>query len=212
MPVTKFDPLEYVFTGEVVRYIGPARPKYVLGEAWGVLIKARQSVHSPKIPTGYFEVYSFDLAADCSSLGRSKKLLSEEYPLGSIVFVIAKESKIDPAGDNNVRLTIIPASNDLLARTEAQESLSSGTSVYDYRAYGEAQTVLPLFELRRDLMRLKDASSDEERVEVLMRLVYFPQKFTIDYEKIVELHLNDKATAARLKMQREEWTRRPTNH
>ena len=211
MPITQFDSEEYILTGKVVGFVGPQKLKYVTGDAWGLLVEAAEKVHSPKTPTRYFEVFPFEIESDCSSQGRSKERLSRDYPLGSKVFVIAKESKFDASSDGNVRLVISPFGNGLLSTIGLQEEQVSATSVYDYRAYIEAQKALPIFELRKELLRLRQVSSEEEKEKVLRRLVYFPQKFLLDYKEIVELHLKDKGIAAQLIAEREAWKRRLTS-
>jgi hypothetical protein len=121
-----------------------------------------------------------------------------------------KESKFDAANDGNVRLLISPFGNGLLSTIGLQEEQVLATSVYDYRAYTEAQKAQPIFELRKELLRLRQVS-EEEKEKVLRRLVYFPQKFLMDYKEIVELHLKDKGIAAQLIAEREAWKRRLTS-
>jgi hypothetical protein len=211
IPISQFDSAEYIFTGKVVGFTGPQKLKYVAGESWGVLVKAAESVHSPKTPTSYFEVFPADLDADCSSQGRSKERVSGDYPLGSQVLVIAKEAKFDAGNSGNVKLVITPASNSILSTIGVHEDPFLATSVYDYRTRPEAQTVLPVFEMRKDLLRLSRASSEAEKEEVLRRLVYFPPRFFMDYKKIVELHLQDKAITTQLIAEREAWKQRLTS-
>src|SRR5215217_2446944 len=68
-PITRFDPSEYIFTGEVLGYVGPQQSKHVVGDAWGLLVSLGGSVHLPKTPAGHFEVFPYGLGADCSILG-----------------------------------------------------------------------------------------------------------------------------------------------
>ena len=69
----------------------------------------------------------------------------------------------------------------------------------------EAPSVDLTLELRKDLLRLRQAESEGERAAILGRLFYYPGK--IDYGRIVENHLSDKATSDALKKKREEWER-----
>ena len=205
-PVTQFDSEEYVLAGEVVGFIGPQNLKGVDGEAWGVLVKADASVNSPKTPH-LFEVFEFQLMADCSLLGMSYERLSNEYRLGAKVLVIAKESKFDVPGPGNVRLVIAPATNGLLSPIGSLEDQFSPTSVYDYRAHTKAPVVRHIFEIRKDLLRLREATSEEEKEGVLRRLVYFPDTRFLEFEEIVRLHLKNKRVGAQLIAQREAWKR-----
>ena len=209
-PVTKFDPDEYIFTGEVIGYVGPQRSEHIVGDAWGLLVSLGGGVHLPKTPAGYFEVFPYGLGADCSTLGRPRDELAGRYPVGSKVKVIARESKLDVPGDGNIRLVDSPGGNGLIMKAGEEEAGVPPESVYDYGRHGQDNTAAPLFELRKDLLRLREAQTEEGKVAVLLRLMYFPPRSLFDYAQVVELHLADKGAGARLIAEREAWLRRLT--
>ena len=206
---TQFDPSEYIFSGEVVGYVGPVRPRYVAGEAWGLLIKAGGSVHLPKTPVGHFEVFRYFRQDDCSLSGASKEQLMQLYPAGSKLLVIARESKVEAAtSETNLRLVIDSATGELLWKMPNHESDISPASEYDYRTSQEKESGRPVFELRKDLLRLNEARSESEKLAILERLVYYPPWLLIDYRTIAELHVKDRRSIGHLIKERERWTRR----
>ena len=209
-PVTKFDPSEYVFAGEVVGYVGPQQSKHVVGDAWGLLISLGGSVHLPKTPAGYFEVFPYGLGADCSTLGTPRDELAERYPVGSKVKVIARESKLDVPGDGNLRLVDSAGGSGFIMKVGEGEAGVSMESAYDYRRHSKDNDATPLFELRKDLLRLRDAQTEEDKLAVLKRLMYFPPRSLFNYSQVVETHLADKEAGARLVTEREAWLRRLT--
>ena len=209
-PVTKFDPSEYIFTGEVIGYVGPQQSEHISGDAWGLLVSLGGSVHLPKTPAGYFEVFSYGLGADCSVLGTPRDELVRRYPVGSKVKVIAQESKLDVPGDGNIRLVDSPGSNGLIMKAGEGEAGVPLESVYDYSRHNKDNTATPLFELRKDLLRLREEQTEEGKVAVLKRLMYFPPRSLFDFAQVVELHMADKRAGAQLIAEREAWLRRLT--
>jgi len=205
MPITEFDPDEYIFIGKVVGFVGPQKLKYVTGDAWGVLVEASEIVNSPRRAARYFEVFPLQNESDCSLIGKSREMLAQGFSIGSKVFVIAKESRFDPAPGGNLRLVISPFDQRLISRTEAEEDSVLATSIYDFRAHTNTRGALAIFEMRKELLRLRKASSEHEKEVVLRRLAYFPDQFVIDYKAIVELHLKDKVVIAQLIAEREAW-------
>ena len=59
-------------------------------------------------------------------------------------------------------------------------------------------------------MRLRDAPTEEDKLAVLKRLMYFPPRSRFNYAQVVEGHLADKEAGARLITEREAWLRRLT--
>jgi len=205
MPITEFDSDEYIFIGKVVGFVGPQKLKYVAGDAWGVLVEPSETVNSPRRAANYFEVFPLQNESDCSLIGTSQQMLAQGYSIGSKVLVIAKESKFDPAPGGNLRLEISPFGQRLIARTEAKEDSISATSIYDFRAHTDTRGALARFEMRKELLRLRKASSEHEKEVVLRRLAYFPAQFVIDYNAIVELNLKNKVVTTQLIAEREAW-------
>jgi hypothetical protein len=209
-PVTKFDPSEYVFAGEVVGYVGPRQSKHVVGDAWGLLISPGGSVHLPETPAGYFEVFPYGLGADCLTLGTPREELAGRYPVGSKVNVIARESKLDVPGDGNIRLVGSAGGSGSIMKVDEGEAGVSMESAYDYRRHSKDSAATPWFELRKDLLRLRDARTAGDKLAVLKRLVYFPPRSLFNYAQVVGAHLADKEAVARLITEREAWLRHLT--
>jgi len=148
----------------------------------------------PKKTVNYFEVVSYELSADCKYVGNSKEETAKEFPLGSKVKIIAKESKILPStsDDGNIRLEILPGSWGHISRNtfEDGKQMTVSESVFDYKGWRRitandytesfmpflnARRLLPEFELRKDLFRLLNAETEAEKIAVLEKLVYYPE-------------------------------------
>ena len=224
-PLTAFDPSEYIFIGEVVGLADPITSEKFHGEAWGLNIRVKDSVHFPKSPTSHFVVVPFDLESDCKDKGRTVDELLGYFPIGSTVRVIAKESKYVPSvmADGNIRLEVRPDNLGSIARNFSNDagSMTSGTGVYDYKSYVagnpcelsetdkpeyEANMNLPDFEFRKDLLRLKNAKSQSEKLKILERLVYFPSATNDEFE-VAAKYLNQGTLPKRLMKAREAWRR-----
>ena len=223
-PLTSFDSSEYIFIGEVFAVAEPITSERFHGEAWGLKIRVKDSVNLPKSPASHFVVVPFDLASDCRDLGQSEKELLRFFPVGSEVRVIAKESKYAKRlmPDGNIRLEVLPDNLGLIARnySDAGQTLTSVGSRFEYKEYEEinpcgisgndrpdyeAKTSVPDFEFRKDLLRLKNASSENEKVEILERLLYFPGSY--EYDDIVAQHVKDRKVKKRLSEERKAWMR-----
>ncbi len=200
-PVTKFDPSEYIFIGEVIDIVGPRQPKYVIGDAWGIAVRVEGEVFLPKKPVNNFEVFPYKLESDCSWVGWSKEELLKSYPIGSRVRVIAREEIAVERLSVNIRLSPISlgiATNDYDAEVLVNRE-------YDYKTYDRRDYSLPDFELRKDLLRLSKTRSEARRIAILERLVYYPP-LIIDYSAIVKNHIRNRRVIRVLKEKREDWT------
>ena len=223
----KFDPKEYVFTGEVTDIVGPFESSKFEGRAWGLRVRVDEAVYLPKTPRGSFEVFPYHLGADCSTVGVSKEELEKRYPVGSKVKVIAREARLLPGrpGAGDVRLEIEPGSQGHVSRNYYEDGrpMTSARSVFDYRGYKrvtpqdyvkdfmpflDAHGLLPEFELRKDLLRLKNAKARAERLSILERLVYYPECCDLDFLKIAKDHLGDSEELKALAERREAWDAR----
>ena len=223
----KFDPKEYVFTGEVTGIVGPFGATKFERRAWGLKVKVDEAVYLPKTPRGSFEVFPYHLGADCSTVGVSKEELKKRYPVGSKVKVIAKEARLLPGrpGAGDVRLEIEPGSLGHVSRNYYEDGrlMTSARSVFDYRSYRrvtvadyvkdfmpflDAHGLLPEFELRKDLLRLRNARARAERLAILGRLVYYPECCDLDFLKIAKDHLGDSQELKALAARREAWDAR----
>jgi hypothetical protein len=215
-PLTEFDSSEYVFIGEVTDVVGPLWSDRVRGEAWGLRIAVKEKVFLPRSPATYVEVYEYGLAASCEAFSIGRESLFKSYPIGSVVRVIAKESTHFasrlPNGD--LRLDGGPFNQRaIVSKVYSDEPFfSRASSVYDFRtpvdldAYekrrknsGDGDALwwwyrgVVKFELRKELLRLRNAASASERAVILERLAYYPRSVDaeIDYPMIAKSHIKD---------------------
>jgi len=72
----------------------------------------------------------------------------------------------------------------------------------------DAHGVLPEFELRKDLLRLRKATSEAERVKILERLLYYPECCDLDFLKIAKDYVKNLETLKALNDRREAWDNR----
>lgn len=227
LPLKGFDPAEYVFTGEVTGIVGPFESKKIKGRAWGLKVKVEEAVHLPKTPGGSFEVFPYKLWASCETAGTPGEELEKYFPVGSKVKVIAKAAELLPGepGAGDLRLEILPGSLGDVTRNDYEDGrpMTSARSVFDYRNYKrvtpadyvkdfmpylDAHGALPEFELRKDLLRLRNARTRGEKLSVLERLVYYPECCDLDFTRIVRDHLGGSKAAKALAERRRAWDRR----
>ena len=190
LPPLSFDTDHYVFTGEVVEII--ENVKYNLdgneADAVGLKIKVSNNIYSPKEAV-YFEVFPFRSTPWCA-LKSDAERVREQFPVGSQVRVVAKEATIlrkYSAESSIVQLQVSGRDRSSIARNDLSDELrTSAKTFYDYSSFRErsrttpAEDVLvdsnhylPEFELRKDLLRLKEAKSEDERTRILERLVFY---------------------------------------
>jgi hypothetical protein len=226
-PLRGFDRNEYIFMGEVVGIVGSFESSKFRERAWGLRIRIDDTVYLPRTPANYFEVIPYELWADCSTAGTSEEKLIREFPIGSKVKVIAKEAKLLPSGlgGGNIRLEILPGSLGNISRNYYEDGrpMTSSQSVFDYQAYRrtmpsdytesfmpflDAQVLLPEFELRKDLLRLKNARTEGEKVSILQRLIFYPECCDFDFHRITRNHIRNRRVRGSLIKRREEWNNR----
>lgn len=180
-----FDEKEYIFIGEVVGSTEPAESAKIRGKAYGLIVKVRESVHLPKTPKTHFEVFPIQLWADCSFGGTNIEELKNTFPVNSEIRVIAKEAEILPSNlsGGNIRLEDRPGELGSLALNYEKEKtrMTSASSVFDYQSFqfrfnedSDTKYLLPSFEIRKDLLRLKRSKTQNERNSILERLENFP--------------------------------------
>ena len=223
--LTKFDPAEYIFIGEVIGLAESIESEKFHGKAAGLKVVVKDSLNLPRSQAKHFVIVPFELASDCKDQGRSEEELLRYFPVGSEVRVIAKESKYAPSqmADGNIRLEVLPHNLGSVARNYSPlgRPITSIRSIYDYRTYEqgnpcgntekampdyEGNMRLPDFEYRKDLKRLKNSRSQKARIEILERLTY---SSILDQEffEIMRQHLQNRETRGRLKKERESWRR-----
>jgi hypothetical protein len=228
-PIKRFEPEEYVFTGQVVGIVGPFESKSFRQQAWGLQIKIQEKVNLPETPTGDFELIPFELWADCSANGRKSEDLLKNYPVGSKVKVIARAAQLVPRVNGvNLRLEILPGTWGDISRNyyEDGRQMADAQSIFDYKSFKrptgndyvesfmpflDAKGALPDFELRKDLLRLEKAKSQQERLQIINRLLFYPAGGRGDFYGIAEHYLRDAKLVKALDRQREEHLKKNQN-
>lgn len=191
--LSKFDKTEYIFIGKVVGYTEALRLPGSRMQTVGLIVEVTERINLPKTPEAHFEVFPYNLGADCSILGTDKNELEEEFPDGAEVRVIAKEAKLLPSvlTDGDIRLEVRPEEPSGIARNfyENGERMTSANSIFNYETFRaptpadytedfmpflDAKVFLPDFELRKDLLRLEKSKTQPEKSQILQRLLYLP--------------------------------------
>lgn len=225
-----FDSDEFIFTGRVIEVVGAFRSDKFEGEAWGVKVEIEDAIHLPeKSVSARFEIVRYELRADCAYMGTSGKKVSEFYPVGTKVKVIAKRARLlaQRTDGGELRLEILPGSlGDISRNTYADgSSMTNAQIVFDYRTHRRAtaeertenlmpfldsRSALPEFELRKDLLRLRDAKTVATRLNVLERLVYYSGG-NVDYEHLVSKHVARRRTRNSLINQKRAYEKKQSN-
>lgn len=213
--LTDFDQTEYVFIGEVVGYAEPLQFKKVresssengeflrsLKEASGLIVKVKQSVYLPETPKTHFEVFPIKLGSACDDLGALREELEKNFPKNSEILVVAKKAEFFPyiLADGNFRLENRLGRTSLLALNsdENKQKLTSIESIFDYRKtnggdlkYDDYNSVR--FEIRKDLLRLKNAKTRKDRQAVLDRFFnFYKSRSFIDFYGILKKYSENK--------------------
>ena len=213
-----FDTTHYIFIGEVVEVIESVKyeSQGIKTDAVGLKIKVSENVYSPK-PASFFEVFPLHLTPSCG-LRSDIKEIREHYPIGSQVRVVAKEAtvfKYQPAESSTIRLETSIYNSGSIARNDLNESLQTSAKIfYDYKGFVERQRTtavedalfdsnyyLPEFELRKDLFRLKETKSEDERTKILERLVFYPHVSRMSFPKIARTYLKNQDKLGTLEKQ-----------
>lgn len=195
--LSKFDATEFIFIGEVVGYTPPVKSKKLNTAVYGLIIKNKETVYLPKIPKGNLEVFPFGLGVECSLFGTDLDKLKKDFPINSEVRVIAKEAEIIPKAKNkNIRLEIRPSelSSISLNIDEQGNRMTSANSGFDYKSFeykdGDSfsKYLLPEFEIRKDLLRLKKAQNQFELNRILDKLFYAPVYTNLSFGGLFQEH------------------------
>lgn len=221
-PISDFDTAHYIFIGEIVEVIENVdyNSQGITDKAIGFKVKVSENIYSPK-QASYFEVFPLSLTASCGLVSDTKEL-REKYSVGSQVRVVAKEGKIfknQPAGNSTVRLETSIFNRGSFSRNDLSENLrTSARTFYDYSSFVkkeftigvehallESNHYLPEFELRKDLLRLKESKSEDERIKILERLVFYPHIYRFGFPKVVRVYLKNQDKIAALE---EKWEQR----
>jgi hypothetical protein len=190
--------------GEVVEIIKVSKPKSedYRSDAEALKIKVTEYVYSTK-QTTYFEVLPLRIYPDCSLQGETG--LNQDFPVGSKVRVIAEEASIyKKDSDNSItRLETSMMNQGSITRNDLDESLkTSAESFYDYSRFAVKKPTtleeeilfysrleLLKFELQKDLARLLEAKTEDERLKVMERLVYYPHIYAVPYHTLAQAYL-----------------------
>ena len=219
-PLEKFDDAEYVFTGRVAEIVGPLKSERA-GQVWGLLVEVDEKIHAPSDLGARAEVFPFHLAPDCGDVPWRREELARFFPAGMKVRVIATRSQVfkEPAADGAVRLDAYLYNKGEVSRNELGGSqMTSASAVYDYSSFKrpeeeetdesepliEARWSLPQFELRKDLLRLRDADAEAARLQILERLVAYPSSYDFKFDAVARRYVKDEQALAELLKKREE--------
>jgi hypothetical protein len=209
-PLAEFDDTEYVFIGEVVGYTAPVETTKFQGAAYGLIVKIKESVYLPKTPKQHFEIFPITLWADCSISGTKVEKLKKDFPVKAEIRVIAKEANLLPVlANGNVRLEDRPGERGSIVLNNDPTAATSANSVFDYKSYrhdidedSTSKYLLPVFEARKDLLRLKNSKTQAAKNEILARFLYFPIGYSVDVYEVVKKYSENKNAYDHLYCQR----------
>lgn len=183
--LSQFDDQEHIFIGEVIGYIQPISIRKLEAPAAGIIVRPKDIVYSPIVPQRNYEVFPLVYTPYCAPEGQSLETLMTSYPLSSEVRVIGRTAVIVPriADEGNVAIETQYRHRGSVAlnRDENGRSVTSSKSVFDYRSFprerywsAKGLALLDSFEARKDLLRLKLATTQPAKNELLGRLAYAP--------------------------------------
>ncbi len=152
----------------------------------------------------------------------NRKELRARFTVGAEVRVIAKTPSVvaerSSAGPP-LRLETSIYNGGSFSRNDLRSDLrTSATRIYDYRAWASnpARTAtndaviassygLLQFELRKDLLRLKNATNESDKRSILERLVFYPHVQALDLPALARNAIKDRERVAQLE---QRWTQR----
>ena len=167
-PPIEVDPEEFVFTGTVTELVELPDQGPQVDSTVGVRVRVRESILRPRWakPSGEYIVHLFSLGADCIKRRRGEQSILEDYAPGTEVWVIARKA----GSGSDIDLEVWEGDGAYMMPNPKPPT--SARAVSDYRKI--KASLLPEFELRKDLLRLRQSSSDREREKILMRLAFYP--------------------------------------
>jgi hypothetical protein len=208
---TKFDPEEFVFIGTVVGYTdavhfdsrkangsispisatGVDSPETTGFVTYGLIIEVTESVYLPT-KASTFEVFEYELRADCLVTGVSKGSFLYRFPVGSEVRVISKKAVFVPEDKAPFRIRLenrLAEDHSISLNTDpVGRRVTSASSIFDYKNFDRepgrdwvGRSLLPAFEIRKDLLRLSKAEKIESRNAILDRILHAPHSHGIDH-------------------------------
>jgi len=213
--LSKFDNEEFIFIGTVRGYTDSVRSKPNVKktfETTGLIVEVKESVFLPQTPGSRFEVFPIQLWADCTTGGTSLENLKRDFPVGIELRIIAKKAKIVPASPDPavIRLEDRPGIRSLISRNihEEDRRITSASSYFDYKAFdyhryyaaaSPSMLGLPAFEVRKDLLRLRNSATQAERNVILSKFlsVLIPDS-DLSLTGVLHNYASSKAEALRL--------------
>lgn len=183
----------YILVGEVIGYTAPiSDPNNFRGSAVGLRLKIVESIHFPYFQNDYVELFMFGHGTDCFP-----EAGSDRPPLGTRYRLALGEARLVASrSGSHVRLE-----SKAFSRIAVDEPIfgysTDAKSEFDYkRDYrrladkflaadrADRRAWLDDFlyiEASKDLLRLKRAASESERIRILERLLYCPN---INYRRL----------------------------
>lgn len=226
----EFDKDEFVFIGEVVGFTEPLvfneevaklssyQTKHA--KAVGIMVKLGEAVNVPSSPLQHFEVFQFLSAGNCEPTGMSLAQVEKTYPIGSNIVVISKKASILPyiLPNGNLRLEGTVTNGTLLFQNPASTdtlhvSAATWRNYSDFRlpARRESKHFYAIaFEVRKELLRLRNATAINEKNDIIRRLLNVPagSEF-VDYYSLLLRHTKNRVEAEALfvkKLLDDGWT------
>lgn len=202
MQLSKFDSAEYIFVGTVTGYVDNVPFKKPMTDAptdarsdtnFGLSVRVLEAVSLPEPVNPTYQVFPYQLYADCSIGGANPKMIMETFPIGTEVRVVAKKAGLLQSNleGNILPLEIVPGTPSSVSTNTDNKGhrVSSASSTFDYGTFNRnwgsewlTKQYLPDFELRKDLLRLARLKSQEERNKILDRIVLAPPDVFGDFD------------------------------
>ena len=205
LPIYRPDPAEYLLFGSVKGYEEanlPAEASAAIFDGrngFGIVIEVSESIHTPLPVKKVYEVFPIGNGSDCRFAGLSRNEIEKQFPIGSKVRVIAHEALYfkNASKSGQIRLeTLSFSTSGIWLNTDSNGNPSvTKKSVFDYSgaSYSSEKGIevlrLAFFEARKDLWRLLKSKTQEERNQILDRLIAFPPdaSFFIDFNRLLKV-------------------------
>lgn len=204
-PINGFNNEEYIFAGKVVGYTDAVEFKLKQSDqkyedldrfglkGHGVVVEVLEMIHSPLTARLTYEVFRFNTEGDCSRTGKRIEDVKKEYPLNSNVIVIGeKPTLVSDISENKVsRLEIRPVTGRFeVSFSDKKKELENAADFSKYFIgsddFSYVFSYLLLFEIKKDLLKLKQAAKLEDKEASLNRLLSIPHdRHIIDIYKIL---------------------------
>lgn len=220
-PLTDFDQSEYIFIGDVVGYTNPLKfnrkQNYTdseldyelkFSQANGLIVKVKEFINLPKTPKTHFEVIPFNVGSICETLGYTKLELEKYYPKGTEILVIANEAKIFSYKLENGNFRLEERKARSIVTPNADKSNVKRfviKRIYDYQKNSQPKEMatddyyISRFEMRKDLLRLKNAATQKERDEIINRILYsYKSYYFVDLYSVFKKYVLSSAEAEEL--------------